>query len=417
MGGYITPEPWDLPLAVVWAGLLTLLLAMVRLPRKDRFIVLLLWVIKAVITLSAVVVYEHAFFTTGLDSYGYYTEAMIGPPNPEHLVIGSGTNWVVGLTWLHLHLVPDSYHAAKLTFSFLGMVGIYLTYRASVQWFGDGSPARLWLLGLYPSAIFWSSVLGKEPVVLLGWGLFSYGIMAWKVRLEGKFLLAAGIGLLLCTLIRLWLGVVLLLPSLILVLFHVRGVIAKGALLACFALVLFAAGALLAERFQLEGVGDLTGTGNTLSTDFSGGGSGRESGGEFVGVGGLIAFAPLGIFSALFRPLPLEVNTPFGIAAGIENAILIFFALKGMMRTRWADFKDPLFVWVTLLVVTWATFYGFVSSHNMGTAVRYRLQVLPLFLVLLIYLNRRRNLNNVHGPMREVERASRPGVHSRMAAF
>jgi hypothetical protein len=42
--------------------------------------------------------------------------------------------------------------------------------------------------------------------------------------------------------------------------------------------------------------------------------------------------------------------------------------------------------WAVLLIVVWAAAYGFVSYQNLGGAVRYRLQILPVLVGLLLYI-------------------------------
>jgi hypothetical protein len=47
--------------------------------------------------------------------------------------------------------------------------------------------------------------------------------------------------------------------------------------------------------------------------------------------------------------------------------------------------EEPLLLWGVLFVVVWATIYGFVSYQNMGSAARFKLQVLPVMLGLIFY--------------------------------
>src|SRR5690606_22583316 len=95
---------------------------------------------------------------------------------------------------------------------------------------------------------------------------------------------------------------------------------------------------------------------------------------------------PLGITAALFRPLPFEILSPFGMLAGLENAFLVYLLLWAIRRTRLRDLKDPFVAWMLLTIGTWATVYGFVSYQNLGSAVRFRLQILPLLLIVLLHL-------------------------------
>ncbi|MDP9200777.1 MAG: hypothetical protein M3P26_02430, partial [Gemmatimonadota bacterium] len=118
------------------------------------------------------------------------------------------------------------------------------------------------------------------------------------------------------------------------------------------------------------------------------GGSAQVRATPFTGAGSLIRFLPLGVFTALLRPLPGEVNNSFGLLAGLENLVLLTLVLIAIRRTRLTEFRDPVIAWATMLLTTWSVVYGFVSSQNLGTGVRYRLQILPVFLLLLLHLAR-----------------------------
>jgi hypothetical protein len=52
-------------------------------------------------------------------------------------------------------------------------------------------------------------------------------------------------------------------------------------------------------------------------------------------------------------------------------------------------------LWAVLLVVIWASLYGPISYQNLGAAVRFRLQVLPVELLILLYLARPRRASTV----------------------
>ncbi|MDQ3606039.1 MAG: hypothetical protein M3418_07635, partial [Gemmatimonadota bacterium] len=108
---------------------------------------------------------------------------------------------------------------------------------------------------------------------------------------------------------------------------------------------------------------------------------------QFTSIGGMLAFLPIGAFRALFRPLPGEVMNPFGILAGFENLFLLALGALAFWRARLRRLGEPLVQWALLLILIWAAFYGFVSS-NLGAAVRFKLQILPVLLLLLLHLSR-----------------------------
>lgn len=103
--------------------------------------------------------------------------------------------------------------------------------------------------------------------------------------------------------------------------------------------------------------------------------------------------SPLGIviilFGGLFRPLPFDVtNTMVGIAA-VENSILLISTLVAFKYLRWAYLERPVLLWAITYTLTWAGGYGLVVLANFGGGMRYKLQMLPFtLLVLLLLLHR-----------------------------
>ena len=56
-----------------------------------------------------------------------------------------------------------------------------------------------------------------------------------------------------------------------------------------------------------------------------------------------------------------------------------------IFKVRLRDFKEPLILWCLLLLLTWGSFYSFVSTLNFGSAMRFKLQVLPILLGFIFY--------------------------------
>ena len=131
-------------------------------------------------------------------------------------------------------------------------------------------------------------------------------------------------------------------------------------------------------------------TADALARALAMGGSGQEPPQPLTSVGSVVTFLPLGLFTALFRPLPGEVPNPFGVMAGVENVALLLFAGFAVLRARLRDVLDPVVLWAVALLGAWASLYAFLSYSNLGSAVRFKLQILPVLLLLLLYLARRR---------------------------
>jgi len=336
-----------------------------------------------------------------LDAYGYFDVTRdrrfewlgfhIGGGGGEQ---STGTSNMFSLCWLLLELVPNSYHGLKVSFAMMGLVAVYLFYRAAVLFLGYEDRRIFFLLAFWPTVLFWSSILSKDPLVLLSIALYVYGAVGWIHMKKARFLPVLALGVLIAVAMRVWLGVIMLLPLAIILL---RGKLNIGVKVVFGLLVgvtLWFSVGQFAEFFLLETAEDLQNKTESLSAGFANSGDGAGSSQEFKeygGFGGMVAFLPLGVFTALFRPLPGEVLNVFGLLASLENMVSLALLCLAVKRTRWEELKEPVVMWALLFVIVWSTIYAFISSYNLGTATRYRLQILPVMICLLVYLSRRRS--------------------------
>jgi hypothetical protein len=250
----------------------------------------------------------------------------------------------------------------------------------------------LYGLALFPSILFWTSIIGKEPTALLGIAIYTYGMVGWHRRQRWLYLGLLAVGVAIATYIRFWIGPILLVPVIVILMLRRQSTFRKVILTIVIGIALAFASIRVQNFFEVASIQDLLVSLNTLSRLWNYGGSAQVITTDFTRIDQLIAFIPFGAFTALFRPLPGEVLNLFGLLAGLENLLLLFLLSLAVIRTRWKDFKNPLVLWATLLVLTWATVYSFISFQNLGAAVRFKLQILPILLGLLLYLGRRRQI-------------------------
>ena len=100
----------------------------------------------------------------------------------------------------------------------------------------------------------------------------------------------------------------------------------------------------------------------------------------------IVEFLPLGIFTALYRPLPGEVSGIFGLLAGIENLLLLLITIHAMFCLRKSSLYNPLFQWMIAIIICWLSMYSFLSFNNFGANERYKVQIIPIILGLILYV-------------------------------
>lgn len=386
---------------LLWAIVLTAVVAAWGLAVGFQRHLLIVWSAKLVICLSVMLLYD---YTYGVDPDGYYMNAASIGFTWEGLGIGEGTNNMRQLAWLHYRWISTSFNASRFTFALLGLIAVFLVYRAAVAITRTEDPRLFYVLALTPSILFWSSTLGKEPVSLFGVCAYLYGVVMWQESRTRTAPLWILLGLAVSIHLRAWLGPILVVPLLILGAFRTRSF---GARLGFIALAL--AGVTLGPALirtatgrDMRSSGDVLATAAEMSRSFEVGGSTRDVP-EISSYSDLAAFAPVGMFSILFRPLPGEVNNFFGLLAGAENACLLLLASIAVWRTRLSDFQNSLVPWALSILILWAAVYSVVSFQNVGTASRYKLEITPLLLGVLLYLaqgRKRRDLAKSAEPAR-----------------
>lgn len=286
-------------------------------------------------------------------------------------------------------VMPPYFHALKVGVAFIGFMGSWCFYRAVVVALGREYPAAFYLLAFFPSIIFWSSVLGKDPLIFLFLGLYAYGGALWLVQGRLTALGIVGVGLLGATLIRPWMGIV---GAVSLVVANMLGRCRPrqvAAIVLASALVLPFYWEEASSRFRdlvimeviqqrVEGV-----AGDTAKSSGSGAQLPDLQGEEPS------TLLPLIVFSGLFRPLPFDITNPFTALAAVENSVVLLLAVAAIHRFRLAYLRDPLVLWPILFSLMWAALYGLVVMANFGSGVRYKLQTMPFLLLVVMLLTHR----------------------------
>jgi hypothetical protein len=400
LGRYIPQDDvaTDYRTGFFWAVALWLSLLFWPVRHGDKRALLRVWLVKMMVVLGAMLFFESHYQL--LDAYEYF-----GRPRREGFrwpgfAFGEGLSNIESLSWLHQQIIPNSYHAMKVSFAMVGLLGIYIFYRAGVRFLGREDIRVLYLLALFPSILFWSSGIGKDPVMLLGISLYVYGVVGIYTHrtpdlTRVAYAIAVAAGVALASLIRVWLAPILLAPLAVFLLFVMRNAFARVLVVIAVAGAFAHSISLANDTFNIESREDLIERTDQIShmgaegAPYQGGSSLSVT--RFQDPWSMAKFAPVGAFTALFRPLPGEVLNPFGLLAGLENLVLLTLLLLAIKRASWSDIRQPLVLWAITLILIWSVVYGFASAQNLGAAVRWKLQVLPLLLGLLCYLGRRRS--------------------------
>jgi hypothetical protein len=114
---------------------------------------------------------------------------------------------------------------------------------------------------------------------------------------------------------------------------------------------------------------------------------------DYTSWSSLLASFPKGINVTLFRPYPWESKKIIVLISGIESSIIFLLTLYVLFRTGFIQSiltigRDRFLLMIFGFCISFAFIIG-VSTGNFGSLVRYKLPIMPLYMILLVILNSR----------------------------
>ena len=366
-------------------GLLTFiaLTFVVFLTMRDKRL-LYIWIIKGfVVTLVFMLFYEHYYH--GMDTYYYAMRALI-----RHFpaINGTGTQNVASINSYFTLLVGKSFYSLKVFNAFIGFMGLlylYKTYEYIMQKSGLKIDDRfIYIFFLFPSVLFWSSILGKDPLNLFFIGMFAYAFIHIIDAVKIRYVVMITVAMWGVSYIRSWWPAIMM-TSIFLYYLKINSI--KNFLLFLLVLPVFVVIALGLLKSQgiasfndafmkmTETAANLSGTGTALGSSVSVH--------AINGIGDYLLFYIPNLFTSLFRPMPWDIRNPFTAMAAVENVILLYLAYKYIFK-HWKEiYRNKYLKFYILFIFSWSLLYVIISPTNLGIAVRFKLQVLPAMLILI----------------------------------
>jgi hypothetical protein len=359
-------------------------------PKGQSTSALALWLAKIVVTLLLMQVFESRYDV--LDAYDYHYATYRFGDILGSWSFGEGTRLIEGMAQLVAAATGGSYYAEKVVFSFVGLWGILLLSRAAQIVTSEELPLAPLAIGLIPSILFWTSILGKDPVVFLGLSLLVLSLVQVReggVRPAVFFIVA----LVILGSVRVWLLPIAALTAVVATLRERQSPWVRAFTIAATVVGGIVAWRVVMERFFSGGQLALLSRVAELSQDWARGGAAQVIEQDLSTPLGFISFLPEGAVTALFRPFPLEATNAFALVASLEIVALVAVLLLLSVRVRWRDVlaRSPV-PWLASFIVMWSVLYAPISYQNLGSAVRFRLQIFPAGVLILatLWANRRR---------------------------
>ncbi|MGQ0670613.1 MAG: hypothetical protein ACT4PO_13230 [Actinomycetota bacterium] len=309
----------------------------------------------------------------------------------------TGTDFINLLTGLIFTVTRPTLLGGFLVYSWLSFLGTFMFYRAFVIAVPEGrSRTYARLLFFIPSMIFWPASIGKEAWMIFAMGIAAYGIARILTGAAARGFVWAALGMWLAMIVRPHIALMLAIGLAVGYVFArpreewgIIGPVAKATGLAVAAVL---AGVLLFRTQEfLGGAGILSPSGvvsqlETVSERADSGGSEI-----YPTIVRSPAQLPIAVFTVLYRPFVTEAHNGQALIASLESLFLLILTLV-RIRWIWAAVKSlrrqPYVAFAAVFVGAFVI--AFASLPNLGLLTRERVQVLPMFFVLLSVAYRRK---------------------------
>lgn len=279
--------------------------------------------------------------------------------------------------------------AMRVTQVGIAVIGLVLLVAAVYDLAGPrASVIAMWLLAFEPASVFFSSLLHKEANMMLAIGLVAFGgAKIWK-RGEPRYLVPVVAGCLIAVATRHYAGWFLIAASAAIVL-HAglraerRAAIRSLGLVALVVLFGAVAAPTVLKASTSENLHTLQLSQNANASDSSNLSLEQV---DFSTRGAIVRNLPRRVLDILLRPFPWQlgnISQGLGLLGTATAYLALFLLIRGLMRNRGRIMAraGPLVYLAFFLLIAYA-----LSAGNAGTAFRYRVQIVSLFICIVVTL-------------------------------
>lgn len=308
--------------------------------------------------------------------------------------------YVVRLATLFDILTFSSYSGTAVLFGFVSFFGLWCLFRTFYDLFPH-LVKRIAISTLFvPSVVFWGSGILKDTVVIACLGFLTWAIK--RIFVDRRFSIISLVSLVLSATVIYGIKKYVLLCYLPVAIFwvyadnlrRIRSAMVRAMLFPLLLIITFVSGYTairkVGEDDKKYSIDKIAETARVTAYDI-GFYSGKNAGspyslGELDGsFGSLVSHLPAAINVSLFRPYLWEAKNPFMLLSAIEA--LALFLITVYLFVRWPlNFIKSLGNEHVLFCLVFSLSFAFavgVSTYNFGTLNRYKIPLIPFYLVAL----------------------------------
>jgi hypothetical protein len=285
-----------------------------------------------------------------------------------------------------------NYHIHNLLLNLISFVGLYSLMRLFIE--VTASKWKSYVAAfVVPSAIFWSSGILKEAVLIFAIGLFCWnfyrfvnGTYRWKTIFTILVLLP------LLLVVKLYVFAALITASTGLLLSSRWKHTALSYMVSCigfFMAVYYSFVELLVQKqHDFVELAQRASAGSFIET------SKLEH--TFVSI---LYNLPIGLFNTLTRPWPTDIHGVLFVPAFMENLLIVTLIVFALVKPRELNKKQKSFIWfaATFTIILFSIIG--ITTPIIGAIVRYKIPALPFLFILLLSAIRSTKLDNRIEPL------------------
>ena len=300
---------------------------------------------------------------------------------------------IIKLNALLMFVSGRVYFVHILFMCFISLVGWVLLTNAILKSASAGNAILALPVMLLPSVLFWTSGVIKEPLLVLGLGIFAYGLLNYGAITSSKYLKGTAficIGALIILTIKFFVLACLVPAFIAFLLFQQQQsrvfVITKyAAVYIVLLLVAFNVNRFV-PKIDLQQMLVNKQMHSVKEAEYYKAGS-RISIPQLSNKAGcILQTAPVGIWNTITRPYPWEGKNIMMLASAAENLVIIAFIVFCLWFADFKNFKHlNLLLFLLSCSLSYFALIG-ICTPVLGNLVRYKAPLLPIFLFAFILL-------------------------------
>jgi hypothetical protein len=297
----------------------------------------------------------------------------------------------------------SSYSATAVLFAVVSFYGAWMLF---ITFYTQSPHLQRWLaiaILFMPSVIFWGSGLFKDTLTLAAIGFLTYAFnnlfVKKQVSVPAIFLFMISFWILFS--VKKYI-LLCFLPAALLWIYaarlaRIKSLVLKTLIVPFILLMLVSSGyyaiVLIGKDDPRYSIDKIANTAQVTAYDI-GFYTGRSAGsgyslGELDGTfTNMVSKAPRAINVSLFRPYVWEVKNPLMLLSALESLALLALTLfvVGKSRIRFLkSWSDPTVLFCLVFSLTFAFAVG-VSTFNFGTLSRYKIPLIPFYVLAMVYV-------------------------------